>query len=347
MISPVCSDHCLQCAKDARNGIVIAANSNTGSPTGEDSHRFETPGKNKKHAAPAQADSDERRSSTPHQPMSPNHGPSRAHDHPAQLEYSSNGCAKGDHSNAASRPHTDDQARTESHEEENASALMLLSMATSGSCSRPSHHHAPALHVSSEALSRTSPDTHPEAVALASAHVHAQAPAPSEQTETSTLPHKSHTDSATSFIQAQPRHLPGNSTASALAAGAQRDTLCTPPPFHRRSVQSQGHSAVLSLSLASQHAAPSESGLMNGVSAASQSPPPQQLIELPAGKASSSMPVVCTHLKTKFNSTANSKRRVQTLLFWKRWLGVSFPVTDSMLRDYVWKNLESCDYGIK
>ena len=313
MISPVCSDHCLQCAKDTRNVIsVIAGSSNAGSPTREDSHRFETPD-NKKHT---HTQGDEHRSSTPHQPTppSPSHGPSRA-DHPAHLEDSSNGCAEGD-SNSASRLHTDDQARTETHEEENASALMLLSMATSGSFSR-------------------------DTAASASAHPHAQAPAPSEQSasETSALPHTSHTDtdSATSFIQAQTHRLPGSSTAATLAAG---DLMYIPPPFHRRSVQSQGQ---LSLSLASQ---PSENGL-NGISVAGQSLPPQQFIELPAGKPSSSMPGTCTHLKTKFNSTANSKRRVQTLLFWKRWLGVSFPVTDSMLRDYVWKNLESCDYGIK
>lgn len=55
----------------------------------------------------------------------------------------------------------------------------------------------------------------------------------------------------------------------------------------------------------------------------------------------------CSHFKTKFNSTNNSKRRVQTMLFWKRHLGISFPITDEMLRDEAWKNLESCDYGIK
>eukprot|EP00047_Mylnosiga_fluctuans_P003571 m.229811 g.229811 ORF g.229811 m.229811 type:complete len:518 (-) comp11958_c0_seq1:205-1758(-) len=56
---------------------------------------------------------------------------------------------------------------------------------------------------------------------------------------------------------------------------------------------------------------------------------------------------MCPHYKTKFNSTCNSKRRVQTMLFWKRMLGVSFPITDEMLRDDAWRSLESCEFGIK
>ena len=55
----------------------------------------------------------------------------------------------------------------------------------------------------------------------------------------------------------------------------------------------------------------------------------------------------CEHPKNRFNSTNNSKRRVHTMLFWKRRLGISFPVTDTMLRDGVWRNLESCKFGIK
>eukprot|EP00047_Mylnosiga_fluctuans_P003726 m.230610 g.230610 ORF g.230610 m.230610 type:complete len:392 (-) comp12088_c0_seq1:204-1379(-) len=56
---------------------------------------------------------------------------------------------------------------------------------------------------------------------------------------------------------------------------------------------------------------------------------------------------VCNHMRSKFNSTGNLKRRVHTLLFWKTMLGTQFPVVDNMLRDIVWKNLNSCEYGIK
>lgn len=56
---------------------------------------------------------------------------------------------------------------------------------------------------------------------------------------------------------------------------------------------------------------------------------------------------LCTHAKSKFNSTHNSKRRVHTLLFWKHMLGVHFPVPDALLQDAVWKNLDSCACGIK
>lgn len=55
----------------------------------------------------------------------------------------------------------------------------------------------------------------------------------------------------------------------------------------------------------------------------------------------------CSHVKSRFNSTDNSKRRVSTHLFWKRLLGVSFPVTDAMLQQHVWKKLPSCEFGIK
>jgi hypothetical protein len=55
----------------------------------------------------------------------------------------------------------------------------------------------------------------------------------------------------------------------------------------------------------------------------------------------------CNHMRSKFNSTGNLKRRVHTLLFWKTKLGAHFPVVDGMLRDSVWKNLNSCEYGIK
>jgi hypothetical protein len=55
----------------------------------------------------------------------------------------------------------------------------------------------------------------------------------------------------------------------------------------------------------------------------------------------------CPHIRSMFNSTKNVKRRIHTFLFWKRMLGLAFPVLDIMLRDCVWKNLESCVHGIK
>ena len=55
----------------------------------------------------------------------------------------------------------------------------------------------------------------------------------------------------------------------------------------------------------------------------------------------------CAHIKSMFNSTKNIKRRVHTFLYWKRMLGLQFPVMDAMLRDCVWKNLQSCEYGIR
>ncbi len=55
----------------------------------------------------------------------------------------------------------------------------------------------------------------------------------------------------------------------------------------------------------------------------------------------------CPHMRSLFNSTKNLKRRVHTFLFWKRMLGISFPVTDCMLEENAWKSLESCTYGIK
>lgn len=55
----------------------------------------------------------------------------------------------------------------------------------------------------------------------------------------------------------------------------------------------------------------------------------------------------CTHARMKFNSTKNSKRHVHTFLFWKRWLGFVFPISDAMLQEPVWKSLVSCGSGIK
>lgn len=80
---------------------------------------------------------------------------------------------------------------------------------------------------------------------------------------------------------------------------------------------------------------------------------------LPAGCTAPQYPLVgssrgdwqrrgqCSHLRSKFNSTGNLKRRVHVMLFWKRKLGAGFPVVDAMLRDRVWRNLDSCEYGIK
>ena len=56
---------------------------------------------------------------------------------------------------------------------------------------------------------------------------------------------------------------------------------------------------------------------------------------------------LCSHARAKFNSTPNSKRRVHTMLFWRRLLGPAFPVSDAMLQDAVWRQLGSCDHGIK
>ena len=52
-------------------------------------------------------------------------------------------------------------------------------------------------------------------------------------------------------------------------------------------------------------------------------------------------------MRDHFQSTANSKRRVSTFLFWKNKLGLQFPVGDMMLVRTVWSSLESCKCGIK
>eukprot|EP00048_Salpingoeca_helianthica_P022839 m.20663 g.20663 ORF g.20663 m.20663 type:complete len:489 (-) comp7901_c1_seq1:44-1510(-) len=52
----------------------------------------------------------------------------------------------------------------------------------------------------------------------------------------------------------------------------------------------------------------------------------------------------CRAPKPKFNSTDNSKRKVQLLLFWLQTLGTSFPIPDSLLVRS-WKSLASCAYG--
>lgn len=58
-------------------------------------------------------------------------------------------------------------------------------------------------------------------------------------------------------------------------------------------------------------------------------------------------PQLCRCLRDHFQSTANSKRRVSTFLYWKNKLGLHFPVGDSMLVRTVWSSLESCKCGIK
>eukprot|EP00048_Salpingoeca_helianthica_P005364 m.86969 g.86969 ORF g.86969 m.86969 type:complete len:279 (-) comp13574_c0_seq1:30-866(-) len=55
----------------------------------------------------------------------------------------------------------------------------------------------------------------------------------------------------------------------------------------------------------------------------------------------------CTHARSRFSSTSRIKRRVHVLLFWKHMLGAEFPVVDSMLRDVVWRHLDSCEYGVR
>jgi hypothetical protein len=55
----------------------------------------------------------------------------------------------------------------------------------------------------------------------------------------------------------------------------------------------------------------------------------------------------CRHAKVKFNSTSNSKRRVHVMLFWRRALGPNFPISDILLQDNVWRQLDSCRFGIK
>lgn len=59
------------------------------------------------------------------------------------------------------------------------------------------------------------------------------------------------------------------------------------------------------------------------------------------------MESLCPHVRCKFNSTKNSKRHVHTYLFWRRYLGFDFPVSDAMLQEPVWKSLEPCASGIK
>ena len=56
---------------------------------------------------------------------------------------------------------------------------------------------------------------------------------------------------------------------------------------------------------------------------------------------------MCRCLRDHFQSTANSKRRVSTHLFWKNKLGLHFPVGDVLLLKSAWSSLESCDRGIK
>lgn len=59
------------------------------------------------------------------------------------------------------------------------------------------------------------------------------------------------------------------------------------------------------------------------------------------------VPQTCRCLRDHFQSTANSKRRVSTFLYWKNKLGLGFPVGDCMLVRSVWSSLESCKCGIK
>jgi hypothetical protein len=47
-------------------------------------------------------------------------------------------------------------------------------------------------------------------------------------------------------------------------------------------------------------------------------------------------------------STKNSKRSVHTFLKWMAMVGPNFPVTDIMLQDVFWKNLDPiCEFGVR
>ena len=56
----------------------------------------------------------------------------------------------------------------------------------------------------------------------------------------------------------------------------------------------------------------------------------------------------CKHRKSHMQSTKNSKRSVHTFLKWMALVGPHFPVTDAMLQDVFWKNLDPiCEFGVR
>lgn len=56
----------------------------------------------------------------------------------------------------------------------------------------------------------------------------------------------------------------------------------------------------------------------------------------------------CRHRRSHMQSTKNSKRSVHTYLKWMALLGPNFPVTDTMLQESFWKNLDpTCEYGVR
>jgi hypothetical protein len=56
----------------------------------------------------------------------------------------------------------------------------------------------------------------------------------------------------------------------------------------------------------------------------------------------------CQHRKSHMQSTKNSKRSVHTFLKLISWMGPNFPVTDPMLQEVFWKNLDPvCAYGVR
>eukprot|EP00047_Mylnosiga_fluctuans_P019532 m.83572 g.83572 ORF g.83572 m.83572 type:complete len:896 (+) comp8164_c0_seq4:776-3463(+) len=54
----------------------------------------------------------------------------------------------------------------------------------------------------------------------------------------------------------------------------------------------------------------------------------------------------CLSSRARFNSTDNSKRKVQLMAYWRRVLGPHFPIPDSMLRT-AWRHFETCECGYR
>ena len=56
----------------------------------------------------------------------------------------------------------------------------------------------------------------------------------------------------------------------------------------------------------------------------------------------------CRHRRSHMQSTKNSKRSVHTYLKWMSLVGPNFPVTDTMLQESFWKNLDpTCEFGVR
>lgn len=66
------------------------------------------------------------------------------------------------------------------------------------------------------------------------------------------------------------------------------------------------------------------------------------------GRSAAESRQACRHKKSHMQSTKNSKRSVHTFLKWVSLVGPNFPVTDTMLQDVFWKNLDPmCEYGVR